>query len=168
MGQNSGAHIELTTISGTNKYHGQVYEYFQNSVFDAAPTFLSLRTHSFRERRRSTEMSLVERWEGRSRRTSCFSLVLIRGSELSDALNGAFSGVPTLPGLTDANRDPADLVNLVNFDAGLETTLGGTCTSSKKVKCITSTTQVDPVALAMFHGEDEVRAIPDSFGWRRV
>src|SRR5579864_9234351 len=32
MGSNSGAQIELTTMSGTNKYHGQAYEYFQNNA----------------------------------------------------------------------------------------------------------------------------------------
>src|SRR5580698_4203324 len=30
MGQNSGAHIELTTISGANAFHGQAYGYLQN------------------------------------------------------------------------------------------------------------------------------------------
>jgi hypothetical protein len=40
MGAASGAHIETTTKSGTNAFHGQVYEYFQNNIFDAQPTFL--------------------------------------------------------------------------------------------------------------------------------
>jgi hypothetical protein len=44
------------------------------------------------------------------------------------------------------------LVNLVNFDAGLEPTVGGPCTNGSKVKCITAA-QVDPVALQMFQAK---------------
>jgi hypothetical protein len=39
QGANSGAHIGLITKSGTNTIHGQVYEYFQNSFWNAAPYF---------------------------------------------------------------------------------------------------------------------------------
>lgn len=39
QGANSGAHISVLTKSGTNKYHGQAYEYFQNSFWNAAPYF---------------------------------------------------------------------------------------------------------------------------------
>jgi hypothetical protein len=149
MGQNSGAHIELTTISGTNNYHGQVYEYFQNNVFDAAPTFLA--QNAFFSGAPPLHRNVFgATLGGPVKKDKLFFFGSYQGQRISDALNGAFSGVPTLAGLTDTNRDPQDLVNLVNFDAGLEPTLGGTCTSVKKVKCITSTAAVDPVALAMF------------------
>src|SRR5580658_8244445 len=39
QGANSGAHIGVITKSGTNEIHGQLYELFQNSVFNAAPFF---------------------------------------------------------------------------------------------------------------------------------
>jgi hypothetical protein len=39
QGANSGAHIGVITKSGTNQFHGQVYEYFQNSFWNAAPYF---------------------------------------------------------------------------------------------------------------------------------
>jgi carboxypeptidase family protein len=39
QGANSGAHIGQTTKSGTNDFHGQVYEYFQNNVMNAASFF---------------------------------------------------------------------------------------------------------------------------------
>jgi hypothetical protein len=39
QGANSGAHISVSTRSGTNDYHGQVYEYFQNTVFNSADFF---------------------------------------------------------------------------------------------------------------------------------
>jgi hypothetical protein len=39
QGSNSGAHIGVITKSGTNAIHGEAYEYFQNSVMNAAPFF---------------------------------------------------------------------------------------------------------------------------------
>jgi len=39
QGANSGAHISVLTKSGGNDLHGEVYEKFQNSVFNAAPFF---------------------------------------------------------------------------------------------------------------------------------
>jgi hypothetical protein len=41
QGANAGAHIELITKSGTNGFHGEVYEHFQNSAFNAAPFFFN-------------------------------------------------------------------------------------------------------------------------------
>jgi len=42
QGANSGAHIELTTKSGTNGLHGGVYEYHQGDSWNAAPFFRKL------------------------------------------------------------------------------------------------------------------------------
>jgi hypothetical protein len=39
QGAHSGAHIGVITKSGANGLHGEVYEYFQNSVMNAAPFF---------------------------------------------------------------------------------------------------------------------------------
>ncbi len=39
QGANSGAHISVLTMSGTNAIHGQIYEKWQNSVMNAAPFF---------------------------------------------------------------------------------------------------------------------------------
>src|SRR5580692_1648289 len=39
QGGHSGAHISVLTKSGGNDLHGEVYEKFQNSVFNAAPFF---------------------------------------------------------------------------------------------------------------------------------
>jgi hypothetical protein len=36
---NSGAHVEVITKAGSNSFHGQVYEYFQNSDLNAATFF---------------------------------------------------------------------------------------------------------------------------------
>jgi hypothetical protein len=44
QGAKSGAHIEATTRSGTNQFHGGVYEYLQNNIFNAAPFFRNAST----------------------------------------------------------------------------------------------------------------------------
>ena len=41
QGANSGAHVELTTKSGTNSYHGGLYEYHQTTGWNAAPFFFN-------------------------------------------------------------------------------------------------------------------------------
>ncbi|MGB7310584.1 MAG: carboxypeptidase-like regulatory domain-containing protein, partial [Candidatus Acidiferrales bacterium] len=149
MGQKSGAHIELTTRSGTNDYHGQAYEYFQNSALDAAPTFV-VPNPFFSGAPPLHRNVFGGTIGGPIKKDKLFFFASYQRQQLSDALNGTFSGVPTLAGLTDADRsDPQALVDLVNYDAGLSTSLGGTCTNSSKVKCITAG-QVDPVALNLF------------------
>jgi hypothetical protein len=140
MGQNSGAHIELTTISGTNAYHGQGYEYFQNSALDAAPTFLTPNTffHGAPPLHRNVFGGTLG---GPIKKDKLFFFGSYQRQDVSDALNGAFSGIPTLHGLTDANRGPADLVALVNAD--------DLCGTAHNPKCIT-VAGVDPTALALF------------------
>jgi hypothetical protein len=44
QGSKSGAHISAITKSGSNAYHGEVYEYFQNNIFNAAPFFRNAST----------------------------------------------------------------------------------------------------------------------------
>jgi len=152
MGQNAGAHIELTTISGTNQIHGQAYGYLQNSGLDAKPAFLSpslIKTYHDNAPPLHRDV-----WGGTFggplKKDKLFFFASYQRQYVSDALSGATSGVPTLAGLTDADRtSQTALANLVNFDAGLTGgVLGGACTNGK-VKCITAG-QVDPVAFALF------------------
>jgi Carboxypeptidase regulatory-like domain len=142
MGQASGAHIETTTKSGTNNYHGQVYEYFQNNVFDAAPTFLA--PNPFFSGAPPLHRNVFGATIGGPiKKDKLFFFGSYQGQRISDALSGAFSGVPTLPGLTDTNRTPAQLVNLVNTDDG--------CASGFPA-CIT-TNELDPVAMAIMQAK---------------
>jgi carboxypeptidase family protein/TonB-dependent receptor-like protein len=150
MGQNAGAHVELTTMSGANQFHGQAYGYLQNSGLDAKSTFVSPSVISaFSGAAPPLHRSVLgATLGGPITKDKLFFFASYQRQNVTDALSGGTSGVPTLNGLTDSNRDAADLVNLVNFDAGLSPTLGGPCTNGA-VKCITLA-QVDPVALALF------------------
>ena len=146
MGQNSGAHVELTTMSGTNAYHGQAYGYLQNSALDAKPTFLA--KPAIQEFYNGNAPPLHRSvfggtFGGPIKKDKLFFFVSYQRQNVSDALSGAFSGVPTLQGLTDSNRDATDLVNLVNAAEQC----GG-----YNPACIT-VGQVDPTALKLFQAK---------------
>jgi hypothetical protein len=143
MGSASGAHVETTTKSGTNKVHGQVYEYFQNNAFDAAPTFLAVNPF-FTGAPPLHRNVFGGTLGGPIKKDKLFFFGSYQGQRISDALSGAFNGVPTLQGLTDSNRDVTDLVNLVNADY--------TCGVGHAPACIT-TSDVDNVALSIFQAK---------------
>ena len=144
MGSASGAHIETTTKSGTNRLHGQAYEYFQNNAFDAAPTFLA-KNPFFSGAPPLHRNVFGVTLGGPIKKDKIFFFGSYQGQRISDALSGAFNGVPTLPGLTDANRtDIPTLVSLVNNDDGCTTPTGPACISAN---------QVDPVALAILQAK---------------
>src|ERR1700674_3671628 len=148
MGSASGAHIETTTKSGTNHLHGQLYEYYQSNAFDAQPTFLTPNPffHGTPPLHRNVFGGTLG---GPIKKDKMFFFVSYQGQRISDALSGAFSGVPTLPGLTDANRDVTDLVNLVNAS---NASGGFPCGQNGNPDCI-SANQVDSVALAILQAK---------------
>jgi len=143
MGSASGAHIETTTKSGTNNFHGQVYEYFQNNAFDAAPTFLAVNPF-FTGAPPLHRNVFGGTLGGPIKKNKLFFFASYQGQRISDALSGAFNGVPTLQGMTDTNRNPTTLVNLVNTNDA--------CGQSGSPACII-TGQVDPVALAILQAK---------------
>jgi Carboxypeptidase regulatory-like domain len=143
MGSASGAHIETTTKSGTNNYHGQIYEYFQNNAFDAAPTFLA--PNPFFSGAPPLHRNVFgATLGGPIIKNKLFFFGSYQGQRISDALSGSLNGVPTLPGLTDTNRsDPAAVAALVNTDDG--------CGSSGP-SCITAA-QIDKVSMAILNAK---------------
>jgi carboxypeptidase family protein len=144
MGAASGAHVETTTKSGTNSLHGQAYEYFQNNAFDAAPTFLAVNPF-FKGAPPLHRNVFGVTLGGPIKKNKMFFFGSYQGQRIRDALSGAFNGVPTLPGLTDSNRDATDLVNLVNAS-------NSPCGQNGNPSCI-AVSQVDPVALAILQAK---------------
>ncbi len=138
MGSASGAHVETTTKSGTNNLHGQVYEYFQSNKFDAQPTFLA--PNPFFSGAPPLHRNVFGGTLGGPLiKNKMFFFGSYQGQRISDALSGAFSGVPTLPGLSDTNRDATDLANLLN-------------TAYSCSGCFTSN-QIDPVAVSILQAK---------------
>src|ERR1700680_4280531 len=142
MGSASGAHVETPTKSGTNHLHGQVYEYFQNNSFDAAPTFLAVNPF-FSGAPPLHRNVFGGTLGGPIKKDKLFFFASYQGQRVSDALSGAFNGVPTLQGLTDTNRnDPAALISLANTN--------DVCGVGRDPACITA---IDPVAMAILNAK---------------
>lgn len=139
MGSASGAHVETTTKSGTNDLHGQLYEYYQSNAFDAAPTFLA--PNPFFSGAPPLHRNVFGATIGGPiKKNKLFFFGSYQGQRISDALSGAFNGVPTLPGLTDTNRtDTTALANLANAADG--------CPG-----CIAAT-DIDPVAVSILQAK---------------
>lgn len=133
QGANSGAHIAQTTKSGTNEFHGQVYEYFQNNVMNAASFFRNL--DSTVPQSQKVPALHYNRFGGTLGgpiiHDKLFFFASYQGTRVSDQLM-ASSPVPVPPSLNN-DRSAQGIVNAVNNDFG--TTL--------------TANQVDPVALAL-------------------
>jgi hypothetical protein len=144
MGSASGAHIETTTKSGTNNLHGQAYEYFQNNAFDAAPTFLAANPFFSGAPPLHRNVFGVT-LGGPIVKNKLFFFGSYQGQRISDALSGAFNGVPTLQGLTDTNRtDITALAALANANDA--------CVPGGMPACITAN-DIDPVALKILQAK---------------
>jgi hypothetical protein len=137
QGANSGAHIELLTRSGTNAFHGQVYEYFQNNIFNAAPFF------------RNADPTIPKNQKVPALHRNTFGATLggpiihdklfffgsYQGVRASDALGGIASDSVPLDLTND--RSAAALANVANLDFGTSIT----------------PSQIDPVALALLNAK---------------
>ena len=118
QGANSGAHIELLTKSGSNAWHGQTYEYFQNSFWNAAPFFreqnlatLPAGSSAVPELHRNTFGATIG---GPIIKNKVFFFASYQGVRAVDQQDASSSDtVP--PGFTDAMRNnPAALATLAN------------------------------------------------------
>lgn len=122
LGANSGAHIELTTLSGTNQFHGQAYEYHATNAWDAAPFFL-----------KATGLPQLQSAPGLKRnvfggtfggpilKDKLFFFGSYQGTRVRDDLNGAISGTVVPQGLGD-QRDANTLASIANADFGTNLT----------------------------------------------
>ena len=108
QGANSGAHIELTTKSGTNNYHGQLYEYHQTAGWNANPFFLNAAGISRPSLHRNTFGGLLG---GPIIHNKLFFFGSYQAQRVTDGFNGATDIVTVPDGLTNA-RDPATLAAL--------------------------------------------------------
>ena len=148
QGANSGAHIAQLTKSGTNDYHGQVYEYFQSDKMNAAPFF------------RNNDPTIIQLGQQRPAlhynrfggtlggpiiRDKMFFFASYQGTRVTDATYGSsLVGVP--PDLTD-ERSPQGIANTINTDFNSNTN----CANPAQ-PCFPAS-QVDPVALALLQAK---------------
>ena len=137
QGAKAGAHIEVTTRSGTNDFHGQVYDYLQNTIFNAAEFFRNASTAIAPQDKVSPlhYNRFGATFGGPIKKDKLFFFAAYQGIQDTDALNG--SKTLTVPlHLTD-DRSPQGLVNMLQAD------FGKTFTPS----------QLDPAAVKLFQAK---------------
>ena len=153
QGSTSGAHIDLSTASGTNSYHGTVYAHRGTNWINAAPFFFNQdpdvpANDKVPQLHRSI---LGGTFGGPIIRNKLFGFLAYQHLHVSDAeLGDSFLDVPV--GLSDA-RTPGDLADVVNGSFG--TTLTGA--------------NIDPLAVILFNspalpGEPGKWLIPNAIG----
>lgn len=150
QGANSGAHIELTTKSGTNAIHGGAWEYHQTTGWNADPWFIHKIGLPTPPLHRNVFGGMIG---GPIITDKLFFFASYQGQRVSDQLLGT-SLVPVPPGLT-SDRSAATLANLVTADFG-NVCGGGTraCTQS----------DMNPVAVSLMnkHAPDGSLFIPNA------
>jgi hypothetical protein len=103
QGSNSGAHIEVTTKSGTNDFHGLAWENHETNAWDATPFFLKA-TAVDRTAPPLHRNVFGGALGGPIVKNKLFFFGSYQGQRVTDAFNGATAGVDVPPGLTDDRR----------------------------------------------------------------
>ena len=113
QGANSGAHIELSTKSGTNLVHGGAYEYHQSTGWNANEWFFN----HFELPRPQMHRNVFGGYVGGPiKKDKLFYFVSYQGQRVADQLLGT-SLVAVPPSLTD-DRSAQALANVANTDFG--------------------------------------------------
>lgn len=144
QGSNSGAHIEITTKSGTNAFHGGIYDYYQTSQWNGSPWFLSqaqLQSGGLAGKPSMHRDVFGGFLGGPIKKDKLFFFASYQGTRVGDNLLG-LSLVAVPPDLT-SDRSAAGLATMANTDFGGTPCARGTraCTAS----------DIDPVALSLMN-----------------
>jgi Carboxypeptidase regulatory-like domain len=117
QGATSGAHIALQTKSGTNDYHGGIYEYYQSSAFDANQWFFN----NIQQPRPHLNRNVFGGYVGGAiKKDKLFFFASYQGERVADQLLGtSFVAVP--PDLGNA-RDAGSIAAVANKDFGTSLT----------------------------------------------
>lgn len=163
QGATSGAHIDVSTASGTNVYHGSLYGHRETNFLNAAPFFFK----NDGEIPESLKNPQIHRYVaggtfgGPIIKDKLFGFVAYQHLHVSDSAIGySFLDVPV--GLTD-DRSPTAIANITNSQF---------CSASDQINpgCTpTPASSVDPTVLALFNspslpGEPGKWLIPNDTG----
>lgn len=141
-GRNAGANVDVVTKSGTNQFHGNVWEYFRNTALNANDYFLK---QSSLERGVLNQNQFGFTFGGPVLKNKLMFFVSYQGTRERDGLDNS-GGCLTrgfLPPLTNAasGRTAAALAQAFNGELGL---LGGQ---------INSAADISPTALAVLNAQ---------------
>jgi hypothetical protein len=137
QGSNSGAHIELTTKSGTNAFHGGAYEYHQQTGWNANQWFFNHNSLTRPSMHRNVFGAYVG---GPIKKDKLFFFGSYQGQRVTDQLL-ATSLVAVPPDLT-SDRSVQGLAKVVNQD------FIGPCGGAGQPACFDPTT-ITPQALSI-------------------
>jgi hypothetical protein len=137
QGANSGAHVSVATKSGTNDYHGGLYEYHQSTGLDANQFFLNAVGIGRQPLHRNVFGGTIG---GPIKKDKLFFFGSYQGQRVTDATNGSveFANVPCSD---PTNPTPATCLSSDRSAAGVAAATG------------VSASQVDPVALAILQAK---------------
>jgi carboxypeptidase family protein len=110
-GRNSGSVVNVITKSGTNNFHGDVYEYFRNTVLDAQGYFNSTRPQWNQNQFGGT-------FGGPIKKDRTFFFVSYEGRRVREGIPGQVVNVPT-PAETTGDFSGAGGFNVINTLTGL-------------------------------------------------
>ncbi len=111
QGNNSGAHISVVTKSGTNEFHGSVWEQFQNSAMNATPFFYNAASLPTPFLNRNMFGATAG---GRIKKDKAFYFVSYQGVRISDA-EPATKDV-TVPFHLTNDRSAQGITTMLNAD----------------------------------------------------
>ncbi|MGH9775366.1 MAG: TonB-dependent receptor domain-containing protein [Candidatus Acidiferrales bacterium] len=123
QGANSGAHIALSTLSGANDFHGQLWEYHQSNGLDATPFFFNAAgTNPLTGKANLPNPPLHRNTFGAEiggpiKHNKMFFFGSYQGQRVTDAFNGATNIVNVPVGLSN-DRSQATLEALAGIPAG--------------------------------------------------
>ena len=163
QGANSGAHISVLTKSGTNDFHGGVYEYHQSTGLDANQFFFNAAGNDPTTGKQLLPRAPLHRnvfggtIGGPIKKDKLFFFGSYQGQRITDATNGSveFANVPCQVDPMNLNAAPTAATCLSSDRsaatiAAIASVKG--CGTGTLPACITAA-QVDPVALAILQAK---------------
>lgn len=132
QGNNSGAHISVTTKSGTNALHGSVWEQFQNSDMNATPYFynaVGLATPFLNRNQFGATLG------GPIKKDKLFYFGSYQGVRLADAESSTKD--TTVPYFLTSDRSAQGIINTIQQTYGTSITAG----------------QINPAAMALLNAK---------------
>jgi hypothetical protein len=125
QGSHSGAHISVLTKSGGNDLHGEVYEKFQNSVFNAAPFFYNASPAITQKDPFLNRNQFGATLGGPIKKNKLFYFLSYQGVRIADASDALATATVPL-GLTN-DRSTQGIINAI------QNTYGGSALPASKI-----------------------------------
>ena len=121
QGANAGAHIGVVTKSGTNDFHTELYEHFQNSDMNAASFFYNASPSILVKRPFLARNAYGETVGGPIKKNKLFFFGAYQGVTIADAQSGSVK--TTVPITLTNDRSVTGILNMYNSDFNPKTPL---------------------------------------------